>query len=86
MSCLRMKVWSVFQEMECEALNLSRSTQWDIAKVKAHLDFEELKGTARYCAYHNFKANEAAKAALQLFSPEFLFLHNTVSEQYFALK
>ena len=39
-------------------------------------------GTARYRVYHNFKADEAAKAALQSFSPEFLSHHNTVSEQY----
>ena len=38
-------------------------------KVKAHLDFEELEGMARY-------------RALQLFSLEFLSLHNTVSEEF----
>ena len=93
MSCLRMQVCPVFPEAEYdlwvpfwEALNLSCSPQLEIVKVKAHLDFEELEGTARYRAYHNFTADEAAEAALQLFSPEFLSLHNAVSEQYFALK
>ena len=51
-----------------EALSLSRSTQLEIVNVKAHLDFEELEGTAWFCAYHIFKADEAAKAALQLYS------------------